>query len=368
MRYSNEPIHRLLKEYHLKIRSISEAKEKFKISRKELRDLYYYQKFSMDKIAKKYTCSHATIVNRMKKYGLKSRGHLGLTKPIRISKENLEYLYHKRGLSLGKIAKILHCSKGGIEGKIKKLGIKTRSINNRACKYKKYNFNGTLKEKAYMIGFRLGDLNLSKKRNVIIARCSTTKQAQASLIKKLFLSYGGVKISKSKRGTFEINVFLNESFNFLLPKKDSIPNWIIKNKKYLLPFFAGYADAEGSLYTHKAKNQSNDFSTFEITSYDKTILKLLWENFKKIDIISPYPTITHPAGRQCGNKNYFSNQDAWSLIVAQKKSLWKLTHLWEKYSKHKDKKKAINRAKKNLILRNQRPYCHKINLSIPKTP
>ena len=71
LRYSNEPIHRLLKEYHLKIRSISEAKEKFKIPRKELRDLYYYQKFSMDKIAKKYACSHATIVKRMKKYGLK---------------------------------------------------------------------------------------------------------------------------------------------------------------------------------------------------------------------------------------------------------------------------------------------------------
>lgn len=56
----------------------------------------------------------------MKKYGIKSRGRLGLTKPIKISKEKLEYLYHDRKLSAVKIAKILHRSKGGYVAKAKR--------------------------------------------------------------------------------------------------------------------------------------------------------------------------------------------------------------------------------------------------------
>jgi len=369
--YSTRPIHHLLREYRIKIRSISEAKEKFKISKQELRNLYRKQKLSTEQIAQKYGCSHATTVNRMKKYGIKSRGHLGLTKPIRISKEKLEYLYHTRGLSLAKIAKILHCSEGGIERKIKNFGIKTRLISNRACKHKKKDFNGSLIEKAYMIGFRLGDLNVSKKKNVIVVRCSTTKRAQASLIKNLFSPYGGLSISKAKRGTYEIYVFLNQSFNFLLFKSDKIPKWIIKNNKYFLAFFAGYADAEGylSLSSSKTGRRVKSSAIFGLSSYDKNILQQLLRVFKRLGINFPSLYLSLPKGTLCGNKkdkNYFSNGDAWRLTTAQKASLWKLVHFWEKYSKHKDKKKAINKARENLILRNQLPYCHKIDLSIPK--
>jgi len=246
--YSNGPIHRLLKKYHLKIRTISEAKEKFKISKKDLRNLYHHQKFSMNEIAKKYGCNHVTIVNRMKKYDLKSRGHLGLTKPIRISKEKFEYLYCTQRLSLDKIAKILHCSGGGLQRKIKNFGIKTRPISERACKYKKKDFNGNLEEKAYMIGFRLGDLNVKPTKNLIQVRSSTTKRNQMILIKNLFSPYTTPHVWKAKRGTFEIVALLNKSFDFLLPKNDNVESWILKKPKYFLAFFAGYADAEGCFY------------------------------------------------------------------------------------------------------------------------
>lgn len=177
----------------------------------------------------------------MKKYGIRSRGHLGLTKPIRISKEKLKYFYHNRGLSLDKIAKILHCSEGGLQRKMRDFEIKSRPTSNRACKYKKKDFGESLTEKAYMIGFRLGDLNVSKGKSVISVRCSTTKRAQASLIKNLFSPYGGVAITKAKRGTIEINVFLNNSFSFLIPKKDKIPGWVTRNDKYFLAFLLAIA-------------------------------------------------------------------------------------------------------------------------------
>lgn len=362
--YSNSPIHRLLKECQIKIRSISEAKEKFNISKKELRNLYWKQKLSTAEIAKKYGCNHVTIVNRMKKYGIKSRGHLGLTKPIRIPKKGLEYLYQTRNLSLDKIAKILHCSESGLQRKMKNFQIKPRPISSRACKYKKRDFNGTSSEKAYMIGFRLGDLNVTKSKNIIVVRCSTTKRAQASLIKNLFSKYGGVSISKARRGTIEIYAFLNNSFKFLLPKQDKIPIWIIKNRKCFLAFFSGYADAEGCLHLHTLNGKRvKSFGVFGIASYDKNILKQLWQGLIQLNIICPPPKICHLKGTPCGNKKYFSNKDAWGLMVSRKESLWKLIHLWEKYSKHKDKKRAIERTKKNLILRNQLPYCHKIKLT-----
>lgn len=364
--YSNGPIHRLLREYHLKIRTISEAKEKFKISKKELRNLYYRQKLSMNEIAKKYNCSHATIVYRIKKHGLKSRGHLGLTKPIRIPKEKLEYLYHTRRLSLDKIAKILHCSEGGLQRKIRNFKIKTRPISERACKYKKKDFDGTLEEKAYMIGFRLGDLNVKPTKNLIQARCSTTKRAQMILIKNLFSPYTTAHIWKAKRGTLEIVVLLNKSFNFLLPKKDCIESWILKRNKYFWAFFAGYTDAEGCLHININKNKGIKFAVFSLSSYDKQILSQIWNNLKKLNIFSPPPFLKAPKGTPCSsNRKYFSNGDAWCLVVAKKDSLWKLIHFWEKYSRHREKKKAINKAKNNLILRNQLPYCHKIDLSTP---
>jgi len=364
--YSNEPIHRLLREYHLKIRTISEAKEKFKISKKELRNLYYHQKLSMNEIAKKYDCNHVTIVNRIRKYNLKSRGHLGLTKPIRISKEKFEYLYHIRRLSLDKIAKILHCSEGGLQRKIKKFVIKTRPISERACKYKKKDFDGTLEEKAYMIGFRLGDLNIKPTKNLFQARCSTTKRAQIMLIKNLFSPYTTPHVWKAKRGTLEIVVLLNKSFNFLLPKNDCIEPWILRRNKYFWAFFAGYADAEGCLYININKNRGIEFTVFSLSSYDKQILFQIWNNLKKLYILSSPPFLKAPKGTPCSsNKKYFSNGDAWCLTIAKKDSLWKLIHFWEKYSRHSERKKAIDRSKNNLILRNQLPYCHKIDLSIP---
>lgn len=368
--YSNRPIHRLLKEYRIKIRTISEAKEKFHILKRGLKNLYRVQKLSTEQIAQKYGCNHVTIVNRMKKYGIKSRGRLGLTRPIRISKEKLKYLYHTRGLSLAKIAKILHCSEGGLERKMKNFGIKTRPISNRACKYKKKDFNGSLEEKAYMIGFRIGDLNVYKTKNIIVVRCSTTRRAQASLIKNLFSAYGGVSIAKAERGTLEIYVFLNNSFNFLLSNEDRVPNWIVKNGKYFLAFFAGYADAEGSLHLRNTPNRrAKSAAVFELQSYDRNIIEQIRDKLGEFNISSPCLYLSSPKGTPCGkNKKYFSNGDAWCLTISKKISLWRLIYFWERYSRHRGKHKAIDKTRKNLILRNELPYCRKIDLSVPNMP
>lgn len=340
--------------------------KKYTISKEDLYYFYFQQKFSTAKIASVFGCSHATVLNRMKEYGLPRRSKLGLRKPLSLSKTTLNYLYNTRNLSAEKIAKIIHRSRGGVERKIKQFDIKTRNINNRACKYKKKDFSDDPIEKAYMIGFRLGDLNVYKRKNVIVVRCSTTKRAQVSLIKNLFSSYGGISISKAKRGTYEIYVFLNRSFNFLLPKKDKIPDWVIKNNKYFIAFFTGYCDAEGSILSNKlSRGHDTASSAIEIQSYDKTILYQSWSKLKSIGVVCPKPKISKPAG-YVGKNGIKHNGDCWRLSINKKTSLWKLLHFMEPYIYHRQKKKALEKVKSNIILRNQLPYCRKIDLSMPK--
>jgi len=364
---TGKPIHRLLREYQIKTRSVSEAKERFFIPKNELKSSYWTQKLSTDQIAQKYGCNSGTILYRMKKYGIKSRGHLGLTKPIKISKEKLEYLYHDRKLSAVKIAKILHRSKGGVERKINNFNIITRNIDNRACKYKKFDFSGNLIEKSYMIGFRLGDLNVVPVKNIIVVRCSTTKKNQIRLIKNLFSQYTTPHFTIAKRGTFEIAVYLNSTFSFLLPKQDNIETWIFEKPEYFWAFLAGYSDAEGYLSLRKEKTKIQSSVLFGINSYDKNILFQLHKGLKEMNINSKPPSIKTLKGTPFGNKGYVYNQDMWRITVNQKQSLWNLIYFWKIYSKHNDKLSAIEKARQNIILRNQLPRCLKIELSKPKT-
>lgn len=83
------------------------AKMNFFISQEKMEKLYFKQKWSMFQIADFYGCTHGTIVERFKRYGLKSRGHLGITPPLLISKAQLVQWYEKDELSIKQIAEKL---------------------------------------------------------------------------------------------------------------------------------------------------------------------------------------------------------------------------------------------------------------------
>ena len=345
------PIHRSLKEYKIPRRSLSEACTKIPVSRKELQKWYWRDKMSMFEIADKLKCTHPAIVHKFKKLGIKSRGHLGLTKPIKLSRRNFEYLYHKRKLSLDKIAKIVHCSESGIERRFNNYNIVTRGIKNRACKYKKCDFSEDLIEKAYLIGFRLGDLNVTKYVSVIQVRCSTTIPAQTRLIRNLFKPYTTPHVWKAKRGTTEIVCLVNRSFDFLLSKEDRIPDWILNNSKIFWAFFAGYADAEGCFYIHKIpKGKSVASAGFQVQTQQRRIINELWKGIKNNKIVAPMPIVSRKAG-VIDKRGVINNKDMWRLSINRKKSLNKLIGLIEPYLKHKNKIKEVNKIKENLILR-----------------
>ena len=145
------------------------------ISIEELRRLYELEMLSSRQIAKRYICNKNTILELMKKYGIRARSKKETSKMInhpikyKISKEELEILYSNKKLSMQEIADIFGTCSSVIYAKIKKYGIGPRTFNegNRLSiprrskniaksiiKYKKADFSGDILEKSYIIGFR----------------------------------------------------------------------------------------------------------------------------------------------------------------------------------------------------------------------
>ncbi len=332
------------------------------IQKDQLIGLYVDQKLSSDTIARRLACNHVTILNYLKKYGIPRRSRLGNRKPVIVAKEILLDFYSNKKLTQKQIAQRFGHSRFGIQRWMKIYGIKSRSDSESHTKYPKKNFSGDLLEKAYMIGFRLGDLNVYKVHELVQARCSTTKKAQVQLINGLFNRYCNVHVWKAKRGTFEIVALLNESFNFLLPKQDSIEDWILLKKDLFLAFLAGYSDAEGCILIRKS-NQGNKrpFAGFELATYDKNIIREIGRQLDKLGLVSPEAFVTSRAG--IDKRGVRRNKDCWRISIYRKESLWKLLNLLEPFMKHSDRLRALSKAKENIILRNAIPYSRSIKLN-----
>ncbi len=360
---SKGPIHRMLHDYRIPVRSSKEVSIKIPTTKKQLKNWYLKDKLSMFQIAEKLGCTHSAIVYKFRKFGIKSRGHLGLTKPIKLTKEGFENLYYKRELSLKKIANIAHCSESGLERRFKSYDLKSRTTQNRTCRIKKFDFSGDLIEKAYLIGFRLGDLNIMKRVSVTQVRCSSSVYAQIKLIKLLFSKYSTPKVVKYIDRKFKIPkwniVFLvNESFSFLIPKQDEIPPWIQKEKQLFFSFLAGYSDAEGSFLIGKGRRKNKiGFGIYEIGSQQRNIIIQIWENLSKYGIQTPYPVISKRAGYVQPTSGTINNKDFWRLSTARKDSVWSLVQELEAYIKHPNKIKELARVKANVDLRlTSNPY------------
>lgn len=365
---SGKAVHNRLREYRIPTRSISVAKRNLGITKAELKELYLVKKLSMSAIAKLYGCTHATIVNYFKYFNLHSRGHLGLRKPISTSESQLRDLYETKKFYLDDIAKKLNCSRRGLIKRMHKYSIKLRgNAVRKHWRYKKKSFDGILEEKAYMIGFRLGDLNVKNTNQVVVVRGSTTIPAQVKLIESLFSKYGGVSTTIAKRGTYEQNIFLDRSFDFLLPKHDRIEEWIYNCPRCSLAFIAGYTDAEGHICVRKYKNGCTA-SGFEIQTYDKNIIRQIWEVLNKLNINSPRPSISKPAGYISSN-GVKHNGDTWRISIYSKEAVWKLTNYMEHSMRHGNKTPVLKKIKRNILDRNQKRRGGKvISLSIPKLP
>ena len=263
---------------------------------------------------------------------------------INIPKRDLLKLHYKQKKSAYEIGRIYNCSFGTVANRMKEYGLKPLSRSIIQSKYAKTDFSGDDKEKAYMIGFRLGDLNTYQTvshSDVIVVRCHTTREEQADLIKKLFCKYGQVTIG-GKRSLY-INCFLNKSFDFLLKKEDGVEKWITDSGECSNNFAAGYIDAEGNIGVYDGR------ARFKVDSYDKNIIFWIHDWLKRNNISCPNPIRIGKKGHVYDKKlGYKYNADLWRVRVSIKESLFILFSIIKPLLRHGTRLQHLNMCLKNL--------------------
>lgn len=332
--------------------------KKITILKKDLKELYEDKKLTTYQIADIYNCCQATVWKRLHEFNIKTRPSVP---PSTLTKKKLEYLYIKKKLSTWKIEKQYGYPRGTVYRKLREYSIKTRNIAESHIIYPRKDFSGDIIEKAYLIGFAIGDLRIRKtgsRSETIHIDCGSTRLEQIKLIKKLFSHYGKVWISKpNKKGAIQIEAFLNESFDFLLKKRLKIDKWILRNNNCFISFLAGFTDAEGSIGITN-KNQA----IYQLGNYNKDTLIQIRKGLTGIGF--ECPKIRLCARKGFIDKNgYIRNGDYWHLVVTKKFYLLRLLEILEPYLRHPKKKYNLIKAKRNIIKRNIK--FGNINMNIP---
>lgn len=322
---------RELREHEIKIRPPTED---INISKEELNDLYLNKNLSTYKIAEVYDCDSKTIHRKLRQFGIQTRSII----KIQIPKGELYRLYHVKKWPLSKIAKKFSCCVDPVFDRMKEYGIPSRTMSEAKTIYPKKDFSGDLVEKAYIIGFRLGDLGVYREYCSICVQSSTTIIEQVELIKKLFEKYSNVYIGRYNDKAFHIQIRLNNTFEFLLPKHDLIEDWILLNDDYFMAFLAGYTDAEGNVQTFKNRLR------IRIRSCDKNLLYLAHQKLNEMGIRSIY-RLELRAGMY---KHKKLNRDFWSLSINRQEDIVKLAELMLPYLKYPKKRKMLMLSKNKL--------------------
>ena len=136
-------------------------------------------------------CNHCTIIFILY--------NSFMSKRVNVSKKVLQHLYWDERKSSIEIAKLYKCHSMTIRNRIRELGITKRTPSDARMHYEKHDFSENSIERAYLLGFRLGDLSAyqtSVDSELIVVRCHTTQLAQVTLMQSLFSSYGRVTVSK----------------------------------------------------------------------------------------------------------------------------------------------------------------------------
>jgi len=241
------------------------------------------------------------------------------------SKRELYKLYWDMGLSTHKIAKIFKKTHEGIRYRMDKYQIPRRNTVDAAIsantRHVKFPFDEDLATRAYLLGFRTGDLTAYWYRRCIEVSTSTTHPAMVELFKNVFSRYGKVNVGpryKRKHDSYfwALSVRLDSSFQFLIEKSRRIPSWIASNPTFFLHFLAGYFDAEGTIYCYKHGNRADFY--IQIASTDSSLL----EDIKNMAGTLGYDfrlTLSLPKGLGHGYGN--SNKDYWALRLYRDDSI-----------------------------------------------
>lgn len=268
---------------------------------------------------------------------------------ISISQKKLKELYVDKQLSSYEIGKKFRCSDATIRNKLRDAGIELRSGGRKKFKYKKVSFDGNDVTKAYMFGFRIGDLNVyrpSDNSRIVVVRCHTTIFNQIRVMRELFGKYGKARLSKTKSGSYYVNVYLDRSFDFLMDKS-AIPDWIREGDSAVKwAFIAGYVDAEGSFKINQRRGR------FKMDTYDHFILKWINDFLQNEKINGKFRQLCKEG--EFKYAAYRWKKDLWRLDVNAAPDLERFINGMMPYLLHKDRVKDANIVLENINERRKR--------------
>lgn len=269
---------------------------------------------------------------------------MGRTK-IDISKELLEKLYCNQNLSSRSIGKIFNCNWATIINRLKEYKIPLKSSAFARMRYVKKDFEGTEAEKAYTIGFRIGDLNVyrvSENSETIVVRCHTTQKDQIDVINSLFSRFGRVDDKIRPNGHCYTNCFLNNSFKFLFPKDRSAWVWIQESASRFA-FIAGYTDAEGNFIINQGR------ARFKLDSYDKEVLDDIAMWLDDAEIGYKMRLIYKKGDKQkIYNKVGIYHNNLWRLNINRAKDLREFISLISPFMRHRKRISDMDLCYKNI--------------------
>lgn len=321
--------------------------KKIKISKEKLKDLYINQYLTTYEISKKFGCCQATIWKRLHEFKIKPRKANCRYANVP-SKRFLQEHYIKKRLSTWKIEKKFGYSRGTTHRKLKEYDLKTRTLAESNIKKPRKPFSGNLVKKAYLIGFRLGDLRVRKQyknSETISVACGSTIKEQILLIEKLFSPYCNVW-KKSKNEKTNVEAHLDLSFSFLLSKE--LPKWVLNNKSCFFSFVAGFTDAEGWI------GISNNMAVYSLGNYNKTYLNFIKFGLNKYGIDFKNKLTCGKTKGKTDRNGYTKNENYYGLRTSRKKLVFEILKETGHYLKHENKLKDLKRAIDNIKERNKK--------------
>ncbi|MEK7278247.1 MAG: hypothetical protein AAB427_12935, partial [Chloroflexota bacterium] len=255
-------------------------------------------------IGKLFGVSDDIVRYRMQQLGIPRRdkfvatqGPRPNTRRLKLDCHELYQLYVVEDLDTTDIGRRYGVVGDTVRKHLEECGIARRDKSAAAIQYPRYDFSGDLREQAYLIGFRLGDLwvkptNDGSFSTTITVTCTTTREEQIDLFCELFAQYGHVSVTPGRDGNHVAACHLNRSFDFLVPKQDCIPSWILEDLELFVPFLAGYTDAEGCFNV-----PADGYALFRLQSYDVIILRQIHGVLTdQLEIECPPPRLAIPKG------------------------------------------------------------------------
>jgi hypothetical protein len=264
---------------------------------------------------------------------------------IHIPKRELERLYIRKRLSPATIGARYGCTSITVRNRLIEAGIPLKTKSVAQNKYAKRDFDGSDTAKAYMLGFKYGDLNVympTGGSQTVIARCHTTQGAQEKVFIRIFDRYGTITASRNSRSV-HLNCYLNTSFKFLMGKYPAaMRRWLSSSETLLWAFAAGYIDAEGAFGLNQGKGR------FKIDAYDRAILADIHRLFLRAGIRSKFRVIAKKGENDYG---WIWKQDVWRVSVNEAQSLEKLVRFLKPLLLHEKRIADARIVKRNILER-----------------